>query len=150
MRDLDPGQMAFARDVNDGRAFEGPGAPHRKIRCRPGQRTKQRGVVRFGSAGCEVTRSLRRKPGAAGDSTDYVSLDLNRDRRGGRSRELRIERAGNPIRALSGERGGRIEQAEVARMRDVDETMLHLVDSPGQQFVERTRRLENRSRRVRS
>src|SRR5277367_4780423 len=85
---------------------------------------------------------LRRKPCPPGNRADYVSFDLNRDRRRSCGSELRIECAGNPFRAPRRKCRRRIEQAEVARMRDVDETMLHLLDGPRQQFVKRARHLE--------
>src|ERR1700689_2939014 len=85
---------------------------------------------------------LRRKACPPGNRADDVSFYFKRGRRRGRSSELRIECAGNPFRALRRKCRRRIEQAEVARMRDVDETMLHLRDGPRQQFVKWARHLE--------
>ena len=65
---------------------------------------------------------LRRKPCQSGDRADHVSFDLDRNRRGGRGSELRIECAGNPFCALRRKGRRRIEQSEIARMRDMDET----------------------------
>ena len=118
-------------------AVKGAGSPVGKFRIRFGQRAEQSRVVRLGAARREVAAGVGRKPGAPGDGADDMSLYLDRDRRGRRGRELRIERAGDSIGALCGEGGRGIEQPEVARVRDMDETVFHLRDRPRQEFVER-------------
>src|SRR5271156_2784367 len=89
-----------------------------------------------------MTRRFGRKSRSPRDRTDDVSLYLDRGRRGRRGRQLRIERTGNTICALSGEGGRRVEQPEIARVGHMDETVLHLLDGPRQQLVQRARRLK--------
>src|SRR5262249_53621793 len=80
------------------------------------------------------------KTDASGDRANHVGLDLDGRRRGCKGRELRIERPGNPVRALRGKGRSRVEQSKVARMVNVDQSMLHLREGPLERFLQRLRR----------
>ena len=90
----------------------------------------------------------RCKPGALGDRANHVSLNLDGRRRGRKGGELRIKRCSNPVGALRGEGRSGIEQAEVARMIYMDESMLHLRDGPFQRLLQGLREVKIKLRKL--
>src|SRR5580700_7120914 len=95
-----------------------------------------------------MARRLRRKTGALRDGFYDVSLDFDRNWRSREGSELRIEGGGDPICALRRKCRRRIEQSEIARMGDVNQSLFHLGDSPRQEILERLRRAEVEGRQL--
>src|ERR1700676_5053279 len=124
MRDLEPGEMTFPRDVEDRRSSESPGALRRELGIRTGQRADERGVVRFRAASGEVAGDLGWKSAASGHGADGMGLDLDRSRGGCRCRQLRVERSGDAVCTLRREGRRRVEQPEIPRMSDMNDALL--------------------------
>lgn len=87
--------------------------------------------------GCRI-----RKPRAPDNRLDHMRLNLDRDRRRRPCRKLRIERRGDAIRPLRSRCRSGIEESEISRMRDMDDTVFHLRDRPRQQCVNAAGRQE--------
>ncbi len=104
-----------------------------------GQRTQQRRVVGLRSAGGEVAIGLRRKPGAPRHHPDHVRLERHGGRRGRGARDLRIERGDDPVGALRRKTRAGVEKPEIARVRQMDDTVLEHADRPVEQLRQRTR-----------
>src|SRR6185437_14641104 len=130
--------MTFARDIKDRRAGEGAGAFRREAPAGPCQGTKEGRVIRLGAAGREMSSDITRETGALAHSQDGMALNLDSRRRRASGGELRVEDAGNPISAFCREGGGWIKQAEIARMGEVDDAVLHPRDHPGNKLLERS------------
>ncbi len=142
MRDFEPGEVAVAGDVEPRRPVEGTRSFARKPRVRAGQGAEQRRVVGLRSAGREMAGGARRKTRTPGDGANHMRLEFDRDRGSGRRGQLRIERRRDPVGTLGRKGGGRVEQPEIARMREVDDALLQLRDRPPQHVLERLRRRE--------
>src|SRR5579871_6959535 len=89
------------------------------------------------ASGGEVAADLAGQPGAATDRSDDMVLDGDRERRRPGTRELRVEGTDDSIGALRRKVRPGIEQAEVARVRHLDDAVLHPLDGPAQELVER-------------
>ena len=81
MRDLEPGDVAFARGVERGGSREGARSLVREARMGCGERTHERGVIGLRSARGEVTGRLGAESRAARDGADDVAFERHRNGR---------------------------------------------------------------------
>jgi hypothetical protein len=80
--------------------------------------------------------------GAPCDGANHLPFQFHGHGRGRGARQLRIEQAGDAVGALRRKGGAGVEQPEIARVRHLDDAVLHALDGPGEQLLERPRLVE--------
>ena len=142
MRYFQPRDMAIPGCIEFHRPGEGAHAVGGKIGMGGGQCADQRCVVCLGSAGGKVSRRVVAECGTARHRADHMAFQCHGHGRGSRTRELRIERSSEPIRALRRKIGAGIEEPEIARVRHLHDALFQALDRPAQCVLQRLRLLE--------
>ena len=107
--DLNPGQMAVARYIENGRAFKSAGALSRKAAIGFGERTNKSGKIGLRSPIGEMAEGICRKACPLRERSHDVRFDFNRGGGGFGACELGVEDCGDPVGALRRKSGVGVE-----------------------------------------